>query len=128
MDITNATGRRKTAIARVYLQKGKGKILVNKLDYKKYFPTKMLQYKVQQALVATENKDKFDIKANLGGGGVSGQAEALRLAIARALVKIDEENKPKLKVDGLMTRDPRMVERKKSGQKKARKRFQYSER
>jgi len=128
MEVTNATGRRKTAVARVYIQKGKGKIEVNKKDVKKYFCTGDLQYKIHQPFEVTNTKGQYDVKANLDGGGISGQAEALRLGIARALVKIDEENKPKLKAIGLLTRDPRMVERKKSGQKKARKKFQFSKR
>mgnify|MGYP001589956532 CR=1 FL=1 len=128
MEVTNATGRRKTAVARIYVQKGNGIVNVNKLDYKKYFPTKVLQYKIQQPLVITGTKDKFDISAHLDGGGVSGQAEALRLAISKALVKIDKDNRKELKANGLLTRDSRMVERKKPGQKKARKKFQFSKR
>ncbi|MCB9360560.1 MAG: 30S ribosomal protein S9 [Flavobacteriales bacterium] len=128
MEVTNATGRRKTAVARVYLSKGKGNITVNKKDYKVFFPTSILQGKVQQAFVATETKDTFDVKVNVYGGGINGQAEAVRHAIARALVKINEENKPLLKPESLLTRDPRMVERKKPGQPKARKKFQFSKR
>ena len=128
MEVTNATGRRKTAVARVYLSKGKGNITVNKKDYKTFFPTSILQGKVQQAFAATETKDTFDVKVNVYGGGITGQAEAVRHAIARALVKISEDNKPLLKVDSLLTRDPRMVERKKPGQPKARKKFQFSKR
>lgn len=128
MEVTNATGRRKTAVARVYLSKGKGNITVNKKDYKVFFPTSILQGKVQQAFVATETKDTFDVKVNVYGGGINGQAEAVRHAIARALVKVNEENKPLLKTDSLLTRDPRMVERKKPGQPKARKKFQFSKR
>jgi len=128
MEVVNATGRRKTAVARVYLSKGKGNITVNKKDYKDFFPTTILQGKVQQAFAATETKDSFDVKVNVYGGGITGQAEAVRHAIARALVKISEDNKPLLKVDSLLTRDPRMVERKKSGQPKARKKFQFSKR
>lgn len=128
MEVVNATGRRKTAVARVYLTKGKGNVIVNKKDYKEFFPTSVLQGKVQQAFEVTETAKSYDVKANVVGGGITGQAEAIRHAIARALVKIDEENKPALKAQGLMTRDPRMVERKKSGQPKARKKFQFSKR
>lgn len=128
MEVINATGRRKTAVARVYLTKGKGNVTVNKKDYKVFFPTTVLQGKVQQAFVLTQTKDTYDVKVNVFGGGVTGQAEAVRHAISRALVKIDEANKPLLKVDSLLTRDPRMVERKKPGQPKARKKFQFSKR
>ena len=128
MEITNTLGRRKTAVARIYLQKGKGTITINDKDYKKYFPTHTLQYKINQSLVAADAIDKYDITVNVFGGGITGQAEAIRLAIARALVKLDPETKPKLRAEGLVTRDPRMVERKKFGQKKARKRFQFSKR
>lgn len=128
MEVVNATGRRKTAVARVYLSKGKGNITVNKKDYKEFFPTTILQGKIQQAFAVTETKDSFDVKVNVYGGGITGQAEAVRHAIARALVKISEDNKPALKTESLLTRDPRMVERKKSGQPKARKKFQFSKR
>ena len=128
MEIINALGRRKKAIARVYLKEGSGKITVNKRDYKEYFPTGTLQYVVLQAMEITETMNQFDIIANLDGGGINGQAEALRLGISRALVKLDEENRAKLKTKRLMTRDPRMVERKKPGQPKARKQFQFSKR
>ena len=128
MEVINTSGRRKKAIARIYMEKGKGKITVNKKDYKVFFPTESLQYKIQQPFELTSLKGKYDVKANLSGGGVSGQAEALRLAISKALVEIDAEHKPVLKKEGLMTRDPRMVERKKPGQKKARKKFQFSKR
>jgi len=128
MEIINTLGRRKKAIARVYLKEGNGQITVNKKDYKEYFPTGTLQYVVRQALEVVDAADKYDVVANLDGGGINGQAEALRLGISRALVKIDEENKPKLKAKSLMTRDPRMVERKKPGQPKARKKFQFSKR
>ncbi len=124
----HAIGRRKTSVARVYLQEGKGDIKINGLDYKAYFDTGALHYKVEQAFALTETTGSFDVKVNVEGGGITGQAEAIRLGIARALVQINPENKPTLKVDGLMTRDPRMVERKKFGQKKARKRFQFSKR
>lgn len=128
MEVINALGRRKKAIARVYLKEGSGQITVNKRDFKEYFPTGTLQYVVRQALEITDSADKFDVVANLDGGGINGQAEALRLGIARALVKLDEENRPKLKSKSLMTRDPRMVERKKPGQPGARKKFQFSKR
>ncbi len=128
MEVINTIGRRKRAIARVYLSDGKGQITVNDKDYKEYFPFEQLHYVVDQPLNLLELKDKYDVKANLTGGGIKGQAEALRLGIARALVKIDAENKPKLRAEGFMTRDPRAVERKKPGQPKARKRFQFSKR
>lgn len=128
MEVINAIGRRKAAVARVYVSEGKGQITINKKELKEYFTTGTLQYIVQQPLNLLEVADKYDIKVNLDGGGVKGQAEALRLAIARALVKIDEESKPALRAAGFMTRDPREVERKKPGQPKARKRFQFSKR
>ncbi len=128
MEIVNTLGRRKTAIARIYLSEGEGKITINKRDYKEFFPTATLHYVVEQPLMLTDNMGKYDIKVNLDGGGVTGQAEALRLAISRALVKIDPEYRPILKENGLMRRDPRMVERKKPGQPKARKKFQFSKR
>lgn len=128
MDVVNALGRRKTAVARVYLSKGKGNITVNKRDFKEYFPTAVMQAKVHQPFVATETEGQYDVKVNVDGGGVTGQVEAVRLGIARALVKIDPEMKPALKAEEMMTRDPRMVERKKPGQKKARKKFQFSKR
>lgn len=128
MEVINTTGRRKTAVARVYLAKGKGKVTVNKKDYKTFFPTAILQGKVLQSFVATDTVGKYDVRINVTGGGVTGQAEAVRHGIARALVELDENNKPLLKVEGLMTRDPRMVERKKAGQPKARKQFQFSKR
>jgi len=128
MDTVHKIGRRKTAVARIYLSKGKGKIVVNKKDFKDYFTTGTLQYKVQQPLMLTENLTSYDIKVSVYGGGVTGQAEAIRLAITRALVSINEEYRSVLKPEGLLTRDPRMVERKKYGQKKARKKFQFSKR
>lgn len=128
MEIINTLGRRKTAVARLYLKKGKGKITINDKDYTAYFPTHTLQYKINQPLVAADAVDKYDISVNVFGGGVTGQAEAVRLAITRAMMKVDAETKPKLRAEGLVTRDPRMVERKKFGQKKARKRFQFSKR
>ncbi len=128
MEVVNALGRRKTAVARVYLQDGDGKITINNRDYKEFFPTAILHYVVEQPLQLTDNLGKYDIKVNLKGGGITGQAEALRLGISRALVKIDPEFRPILKEKGLMKRDPRMVERKKPGQPKARKKFQFSKR
>ena len=128
MEVINTIGRRKTAVARIYLKEGKGNIQVNKRDYKDYFPTATLQYVVKQPFALTETEGKFDISVNLDGGGYKGQAEALRLAISRALCKVDPENRKTLKENGLLTRDPRMVERKKPGQPKARKKFQFSKR
>jgi small subunit ribosomal protein S9 len=128
MEPINALGRRKAAVARVYLRDGKGKITVNGRDYKEYFGAETLQYVVTQPLVLLNATDRFDISCNLDGGGVKGQAEALRLGITRALVILDPENKPALKAEGFITRDPREVERKKPGQPKARKRFQFSKR
>jgi small subunit ribosomal protein S9 len=128
MEPINAIGRRKAAVARVYLSEGKGKITVNDRDYKEYFGAETLQYVVTQPLYLLKIIDKYDIKANLDGGGVKGQAEALRLGITRALIQIDEESKSILKLNGFVTRDPREVERKKPGQPKARKRFQFSKR
>lgn len=128
MEVTNTLGRRKAAVARIYMQKGTGSIIVNDKDYKEYFPTGTLQYVVNQALEVSNSAGQYDIKANLDGGGITGQAEALRLAISRALCEINPEHRLALKPLGLMKRDPRMVERKKPGQKKARKRFQFSKR
>lgn len=128
MEIINTLGRRKTSVARVYLKKGSGKVIVNKKDYKEFFPVAMLQSKVQQPFQLTDTVDQYDVTVNVVGGGINGQAEAIRLGISRALVKVSEEMKPLLKAEGLMTRDPRMVERKKPGQPKARKKFQFSKR
>jgi len=128
MDTVHKIGRRKTAVARIYLSEGKGAITVNGKDYKSYFTTGTLQYKVQQPLMLTDNLTSYDIKVNVYGGGVTGQAEAIRLAITRALVFINADHRAVLKPEGLLTRDPRMVERKKFGQKKARKKFQFSKR
>ncbi len=128
MEVINTSGRRKTAIARVYLQPGNGQIIVNKKDYKEYFSTSILQYVVNQPFIITKNEGKYDVKVNLNGGGIKGQAEALRLAVSKALVQIDAEYRPPLKAKGLLRRDPRMVERKKPGQPKARKKFQFSKR
>ena len=128
MEIIHKIGRRKTAVARVYLSEGKGNIIVNDRDLVNYFPTATLQYKVKQAFALTNTEDNYDVKVNVFGGGITGQAEAIRLALSRALCEIDEENRITLKPEGLLTRDPRMVERKKFGQKKARKKFQFSKR
>ena len=128
MGVIHKIGRRKCAVARVYLTEGTGKITVNKRAFANYFPTPTLQYKVMQPLAMTENAENFDVKINVYGGGSTGQAEAVRMAIARAMCEVDAENRLVLKPEGLLTRDPRMVERKKFGQKKARKRFQFSKR
>ena len=128
MESINALGRRKAAVARVYLSDGKGKITVNGRDFKEYFGAETLQYVVTQPLEVLKASDKYDIVVNLEGGGVKGQAEAVRLGITRALIIIDEENKKILKENGFTTRDPREVERKKPGRPKARKRFQFSKR
>jgi small subunit ribosomal protein S9 len=128
MDTIHKIGRRKTAVARMYMSDGSGKITINGKEMEKYFTTGTLQYKVNQPLSLTDNEGKFDITVNVLGGGITGQAEAVRLAISRALCEIDEENRTILKPEGLLTRDPRMVERKKYGQKKARKKFQFSKR
>ncbi len=128
MEVINAIGRRKSAVARIYVSEGKGQITINKKELKEYFTTGTLQYVVLQPLNLLEVADKYDIKVNLDGGGVTGQAEALRLAISRALVKMDAEDKAALRTAGFMTRDPREVERKKPGQPKARKKFQFSKR
>lgn len=128
MEGINTTGRRKTAVARIYLAEGKGNIIVNKKDYKKFFPTKQLHNRIMEPLELVKSTNKFDIKANLNGGGVNGQAEALRMAISRALIKTDPENKSPLSTKGYLTRDPRRTERKKPGQPGARKKFQFSKR
>ena len=126
--VIHKIGRRKTAVARVYIKKGKGNITVNKKDYKVYFPTLSLQFKINQPLSLTNNEKNFDANINVYGGGATGQAEAIRLALSRAMCEVDEKNREILKPEGLLTRDPRMVERKKFGQKKARKKFQFSKR
>jgi small subunit ribosomal protein S9 len=128
MEVINTLGRRKTSVARVYLMKGTGKVTVNKRDYKDFFTVAVLQGKIEQPFNLTDTLGQYDVKVNVAGGGVNGQAEAIRLGISRALVKVSEELKPLLKAEGLMTRDPRMVERKKPGQPKARKKFQFSKR
>ena len=128
MEVIHTIGRRKTSVARLYISKGKGNITVNKKAYNEFFRTATLQYKIKQPLALTQNEGKFDLKVTVKGGGFNGQAEAVRLAISRALCKFDEENRTILKPEGLLTRDPRMVERKKFGQKKARKKHQFSKR
>lgn len=128
MEVVNATGRRKSAVARVYVSEGTGKITINKKDVTEYFPSAILQYVVKQPLQLLDVAEKYDIKANLDGGGFTGQSQALRMAIARALVKINAEDKKNLKDHGFLTRDSRAVERKKPGQPKARRHFQFSKR
>ena len=128
MDVINTIGRRKKAVARVYLSEGKGNVTVNKKDYKDFFVTSVQQGKVDQPFVLTDTLGNYDVNVNVDGGGTTGQVEAVRLGISRALVIINPEYKPLLKAEGLMTRDPRMVERKKPGQKNARKKFQFSKR
>jgi small subunit ribosomal protein S9 len=128
MEVINTLGRRKTSVARIYMNSGKGNIVVNGKDAKEYFPTSLLQDTIRRPFNVLSLDGKYDVKVNVSGGGITGQAEAVSLAIARALVKENEEVKPELKKFGLMTRDPRMVERKKFGQKKARKKFQFSKR
>jgi small subunit ribosomal protein S9 len=128
MEVTNALGRRKTAVARVYLKPGNGEITVNKRNVKEYFPTAALQASVVKPFNVLEVFGQYDVTVNVAGGGITGQAEAISLGISRALVKLNSESKPALRAEGLMTRDARMVERKKFGQKKARKKFQFSKR
>jgi small subunit ribosomal protein S9 len=128
MEVINTLGRRKTAVARLYMKPGSGQIMVNNRDYKEYFCVPTLQYKVEQPLQVANLMGQYDIKANLDGGGVTGQAEALSMAIAKALTQVNPELRPALKAQGFLRRDPRMVERKKPGQPKARKRFQFSKR
>ena len=128
MEVVHTIGRRKKAIARIYLSEGKGAITVNGRDVKHYFTTATLQYKLEQAQALAGVEGQYDIKVNVEGGGITGQAEAIRLGISRALVQLDPDHRIALKPHGLLTRDPRMVERKKPGQKKARKKFQFSKR
>jgi len=128
METIHKIGRRKKSVARVYVSEGKGNITVNQRDLNDYFPTATLQYKIKQPFALTGTEDNYDVNVNVYGGGVTGQAEAIRLALSRAMCEIDEENRTVLKPEGLLTRDPRMVERKKFGQKKARKKFQFSKR
>lgn len=128
MEVINTSGRRKTSVARIYMTKGSGSIIVNGKDYKTYFSTPTLQYYVTQSLNVSKAAADYDVTVNVAGGGITGQAQAIRLAIAKALVEINPELKKDLRAEGLVTRDPRMVERKKFGQKKARARFQFSKR
>ena len=128
METIHTIGRRKASVARIYLNKGKGAITINKKDYKDFFPVEGLQKKVLQPFSVLDLEGKFDVKVNVNGGGNTGQADAIKLAIARALCELDLENRPALKAEGLLTRDPRVVERKKPGQKKARKKFQWVKR
>lgn len=128
MSTTNTSGRRKTAVARIYLTAGSGNIIINGKDHKEYFPTLPLQYIATQSLNVAGELANFDVKVNVNGGGIKGQAEAVRLAIAKALVELNPEVKPALRAKGLVTRDDRMVERKKPGRRKARRRFQFSKR
>ena len=128
MAVVNALGRRKCAVARVYVTEGTGNITINKKPLEAYFPSTILQFVVKQPLTLLDATEKYDIKVNIYGGGFTGQSQALRLAIARALVKINAEDKKALRAEGFMTRDPRAVERKKPGQPKARRRFQFSKR
>lgn len=128
MEVTNTIGRRKTAVARVYMERGNGNVIINNRDLKNYFSTEVLQNKVLQAFATTDTLGQYDVTVNVSGGGMNGQAEAIRLGIARALVDNDDQLKAKLRAEGLMTRDPRMVERKKFGRRKARRRFQFSKR
>lgn len=128
MEVINALGRRKSSVARIYVSEGTGKITINKKDLTEYFPSPILQYVVKQPLATLGVEDKYDIKVNMFGGGFTGQSQALRLAIARALVKIDGDVKKQLRAAGFITRDPRRVERKKPGRPKARRRFQFSKR
>ncbi|SMD33001.1 small subunit ribosomal protein S9 [Reichenbachiella faecimaris] len=128
MEVTNTIGRRKTSVARLFMTPGKGEIKINNRELKEYFPFEIYQTIVKQPLVLVEEDGSFDFKVNVGGGGYKGQAEAIRLAISRALVEINPEHRPALKKEGFMTRDPRMVERKKPGRRKARRAFQFSKR
>ena len=128
METIHSIGRRKASVARLYITEGKGNFVINGKDYKDYFPLETLQFKLHQPFKVVELDGKFDIKVNVNGGGINGQADAIKLAIARALCEIDIEHRPALKAEGLLTRDPRVVERKKPGQKKARKKFQWVKR
>ncbi|MEJ6748698.1 MAG: 30S ribosomal protein S9 [Flavobacteriales bacterium] len=128
METVHTIGRRKASVARLYITEGKGNFVINGKDYKDYFPLETLQFKLHQPFKVVELDGKFDIKVNVNGGGINGQADAIKLAIARALCEIDIEHRPALKAEGLLTRDPRVVERKKPGQKKARKKFQWVKR
>ncbi len=128
MEVTNTSGRRKTSVARAYVTAGTGNIVVNGRDFKEYFKTPTLHYYVTQSLMIANVRESYDVRVNVSGGGTTGQAQAIRLAIAKALTEVNADLKKDLRAAGLVTRDPRMVERKKFGQKKARKRFQFSKR
>ena len=128
MDTIHTIGRRKASVARIYMSEGKGNITVNGKDFKEYFPVDTMQFKLEQPFNISDLAGKFDVKANVNGGGTTGQSEAIRLAISRALCKLDPENRITLKPEGMLTRDSRVVERKKPGQKKARKKFQWVKR
>ena len=128
METIHTIGRRKASVARIYMSKGKGNITVNGKDFKEYFPVDTMQFKLEQPFKISDLSGKFDVKVNVDGGGTTGQAEAIRLAISRALCTLDADNRPALKAEGLLTRDARVVERKKPGQKKARKKFQWVKR
>ncbi len=128
METIHTIGRRKASVARIYMSKGKGNITVNGKDFKEYFPVDTMQFKLEQPFKISDLSGKFDVKVNVDGGGTTGQAEAIRLAISRALCELDADNRPALKTEGLLTRDARVVERKKPGQKKARKKFQWVKR
>jgi small subunit ribosomal protein S9 len=128
METIHTIGRRKASVARIYMSKGKGNITVNGKDFKEYFPVDTMQFKLEQPFKISDLSGKFDVKVNVDGGGTTGQAEAIRLAISRALCELDADNRPALKAEGLLTRDARVVERKKPGQKKARKKFQWVKR
>ena len=128
METVHTIGRRKASVARIYVTKGKGNIVVNGKDFKEYFPLETLQYKLNQPFKVIDKEGKFNVKVKVNGGGINGQADAIKLAIARSLCEINAENRSALKAEGLLTRDPRVVERKKPGQKKARKKFQWVKR
>ena len=128
METVHTIGRRKASVARIYIKKGTGKISINGKDYKQYFSIETLKYKLNQPFKVIDQEGKFDVDVKVNGGGINGQADAIKLAIARSLCKIDSEHRPALKSEGLLTRDPRVVERKKPGQKKARKKFQWVKR
>ena len=128
MEIIHNIGRRKASVARIYVTEGKGNFVINGKDFKEYFPLETLQYKLNQPFIVVGCEGRYDIKVNVNGGGINGQADAVKLAIARSLCEIDADHRPLLKSEGLLTRDPRVVERKKPGQKKARKKFQWVKR
>ena len=128
METIHSTGRRKASVARIYVTKGKGNFIINGKDFKEYFPLETLQYKLNQPFIVVGCEGKYDIKVNVNGGGINGQSDAIKLAIAKSLCEIDADNRTALKAEGLLTRDSRVVERKKPGQKKARKKFQWVKR